>query len=72
MAAKLKSEIQFLTGVLDLKKAYARVARKILIRKIEKLYILEEIINQVIVFLLPLLVTTAGDVTGLVVDLRQA
>lgn len=50
-------------AVLDLTKAYDRVVRELLTLRLEKMKLKQELVNQIIVFLVPLLVKTAVDVT---------
>lgn len=50
-------------AVLDLTKAYDRVVREILVTKLESMGVPPNLVSKIIVFLVPLLVQTAGDVT---------
>lgn len=65
VAAVLNEADEYLVVVLDLTKAYDRVVRAILIEK-EKMNVPEDLINQIIEFLVPLLVQTNGEVTHIV------
>lgn len=69
IAAKLNELVQKIIAVLDLTKAYNRVVRAMLIEKLEKMGIPQDLVTQIVVFLVPLIVQTAGDVTKLTVTL---
>lgn len=62
-AAMLNSAKEYLVAILNLTKAYEKVVRGLLITKLEKMGIPKNLENQIIVFLVPMLVQTAGDVT---------
>lgn len=62
VAAQLEIDEFILAAILDLTKAYDRVSRQVLINKLEELGVPRDLINQIMIFLLPLSVTTAGDV----------
>lgn len=61
IAESLGQEIGGLLAVLDLAKAYDKVTRRLLIQRLLDHGVLENIVNQIIIFLLPLHVNTAGD-----------
>lgn len=60
-AARSKQEVGQQVAVLDLEKAYDRVVRSLLIDELVKHDILENLMNQLVVFLFPLTVKTAVD-----------
>lgn len=62
VAAVLNEAIQYLVAVLDLTKAYDRVVRGLLVKKIERMSLPQDLVNQIIIFLVPLLLQTSGDV----------
>lgn len=64
IAAKLETDEHLMSAILDLTKAYDRVSRKIIIKKLEQLGVPIDLINQILIFLLPIHVTTTGDVTS--------
>lgn len=63
ISAKLETSEYILPAIMDLTKAYDKVSRQILLRKPEHLGVPTDLINQIMIFLLPLTVSTAGDVT---------
>lgn len=63
VAAVLNEAVQHLFAILDLTKAYDRVVRARLIEKLKSMDITQDLVNQIVVFLVPLVVQTAGDVT---------
>lgn len=69
VAAILNEAIEHLIAVLDLTKEYDRVVRAILIQKIESMNIPKDLVAQITIFLVPLIVKTAGDETHTLVAL---
>lgn len=63
IAAMIESKSGKMLEVLYLAKAYERVIRQLLIDKIIRYGVPTNLINQLIVFILPLLARTEGDVT---------
>lgn len=64
IAARLEEQVGKLMAVLDHAKAYDKVIRQILIDKLRKHGVPANLIHQLIIFLLPLLAKTAGDLTN--------
>lgn len=66
ITAAVEAEIGQLLSVLDQTKAYNIVIRKLLVDKLIAQGIPDKLVNKLIVFLLTLLVSTEGDLTGTV------
>lgn len=64
VAAILSQAVEYFVAVLDLTKAYDRVERELLIKKLDGMKLPTDLVNQIIIFLVPLLVQTEGDVTN--------
>lgn len=71
IAAVVEAELGQMLAVLDLPKAYDKVIRKFLVDKLLKQDIPENLVNQLIIFLLPLVVSTAGDLTEAIAVLTK-
>lgn len=71
IAAVVEAELGEIIAGLDLAKAYNRFIRRLLVNKLLAQGIPENLVNQFIVFLLPLLVSSAGDLTGTVAVLDK-
>lgn len=63
IASRLEKEVGQILAILDLAKAYDRVIRRVLVENLLRHNIPENMVNQLIVFMLLLLVKTAGDLT---------
>lgn len=63
ITARLESKEQLMAVILDLTKAYEKVSRSNLIRKVQNIGIAPDV-HQIIIFLLPLRISTDGDVTN--------
>lgn len=63
VAVALGEAVKYLVSILDLTKAYDRVIIALLIEKLERLGVPHNLFNRATVFLVPLLVQIAGDVT---------
>lgn len=59
----LIEEVEYLVPVLEWKEAYYKLVRELLIGKLETIGVPQDLLNQIIIFLAPLIVKTAGDVT---------
>lgn len=64
VSAKLETNEHSTAAILDLINANDRVSRQVMISKLEELGVTIDIINQILIFLLPLSVSTAGDATS--------
>lgn len=69
VVAIISNAEEYFVAVLYLTKAYNRVVRQLLIEKLECMNLPRDLINQLIVFLVPFLVQIAGDVAKLIVVL---
>lgn len=61
---KLETSEHLLEAIIDLKKAFGRVSRQKLIRKLEKLGVTIDLSNHLIIFLFTFSVSTTEDVTS--------
>lgn len=71
VAATVEAEVAQLLAILYQAKSYDKVIRRLLVDKLLAHGIPENLVNQLIIFLLPLLVRTAGDLTGTVAVLTK-
>lgn len=62
IAVMIETQVGQLLAVIDLAQAYDRVIRQLLIDKLSRYGVPENLINQLIIFLLLLLARTVGDI----------